>query len=87
MNVDTSTNNEDLCFVDNAPTHTILNSNNNFFLLFGYARSQYYHYLWYYKYIWRLQKSYDTSTKNLNGNLLSFKDICLNGYHIETNNE
>ena len=51
MNVDTSTNNEDLCFVDNAPTHTILNSNNNFFLLFGYARSQYYHYLWYYKYI------------------------------------
>jgi len=23
----------------------------------------------------------------LNKNLLSFKDICLNGYHIETNNE
>jgi len=28
-----------------------------------------------------------TSTKKLNINLLSFKDICLIGYYIETNNE
>ena len=31
--------------------------------------------------------SYYTSTKKLNRNLLSFNDICLNGYYIETNNE
>ena len=30
---------------------------------------------------------YYTSTKKLNINLLSFKDTCLNGYHIETNIE
>ena len=31
-----------------------------------------------------LRKSYYTSIKKLNRNLFNFKDICLNGYHIET---
>jgi len=39
MNVGISTNDEDMCLIDSATTHTILKSN-IFFLFFGNARSQ-----------------------------------------------
>jgi len=99
MNVGTSTNNENICLIDSATTHTILKSNKFFSCLV----------------MQEINVSTTSSTTNIiegsgkaivllprgtrlhiknafyspksNRKLLSFNDIRLNGYHIETNNE
>jgi len=92
MNVGTSTNDEDICLIDSATIHTILKSNKFFSCLVmqefnvstissttniieGSGRAT------------RLHIKNAFYSPKSNRNLLSFKDICLNGYHIETNNE
>ena len=99
MNIDINTNDENLCLADSAITHTIL-KNNKFFsclvmrevnvstisattnIIEGSGRATI-----------LLPRGTRLYIKNAfyspksNRNLLSFKDIRLNGYHIETNNE
>jgi len=99
MNIGINTNDEDLCLADSATTHTILKSN-KFFSCFvmreinvsiisrttniieGSGRATV-----------LLPRGTRLYIKNAfyspksNRNLLSFKDIRLNGYYIETNNE
>jgi len=99
VNVDTSTNDEYMHLINNATTHTILKSNKFFSCLVmwevnvstisgtiniieGSIRT-----------IVLLPRSTRLHIKNAfyfpksNRNLLSFKDIRLNEYHIKTNNE
>ena len=99
MNIGINTNDEDLCLADKATTHTILKSNKFFSCLVmrevnvstisgttniieGSRRATV-----------LLPRGVRLHIKNAfyspksNRNLLSFKDIHLNGYHIETNNE
>jgi len=85
MNVDTSTNDDDMCLIDSATTYTILKSNKFFSCLV--MRDINVSIIYSTTNIWRLWKSYYTYTKKLNRNLLSVKDICLNRYTINTNNE
>jgi len=99
MNIDNNTNDEDLCFDDNATTHTILKSNKflsclvmqkvNLSTIYGtkdiiegsgrvsvlLPRGT------------RLHIKNAFYSPKSSRNLLSFKDICLNEYYIETNNE
>jgi len=99
MIVGTSTNDEDMCLADNATTHTILKSNKFFSCLVmrevnvstifstiniikSFGRSTI-----------LIPRGTRSHIKNAfyspksNRILLIFKDIRLNGYHIETNNE
>jgi len=99
MNVGTTTNDGDICLTDSATTHTILRSNKIFSCLVmqevnisaiysttniigGSGRA-----------IVLLQRGTRLHIKNAfyspksNKNLLSFEDIRLNEYHIDTNNE
>ena len=85
MNVDTSTSDDDMCLIDSATTYTILKSNKFFSCLV--MRDINVSIIYSTTNIWRLWKSYYTYTKKLNRNLLSVKDICLNRYTINTNNE
>jgi len=99
VNVDTSTNDEDMCLIDNVTIDIILKSNKFFSCLVmqevnvstiygtiniikGSGRA-----------IVLLPRGTRLHIKNTfyslksNRNLLSFKDIHLNEYHIKTNNE
>ena len=99
MNVGVSINDEDPCLIDSATTHTILKSNKFFSCLViwevnvstissttniieGSGRATI-----------LLPRGTRLHIKNAfyspksSRNLLSFKDICLNEYYIETNNE
>jgi len=79
MNVSTNTNDEGMYLIDSAPTRTILKSNKFVSCLV----------------MWDINVSIIYSTTNTfegSGRAIillprSFKDICLNGYHIKTNNE
>jgi len=84
MNVGNNTNDEDMCLVDSAKTHTILKGNTFFSCLVMrevngstilLPRDT------------RLHIKNTFYSPKSNRNLLSFKDIRLNRYHIETNNE
>ena len=97
--VDTSINDEDMCLIDSATTHTILKSNNffSFFVIREVNVSTVFGTIniikGYRRAIMLLPRGTRLHIKNAfyspksYRNLSSFKDILLNGYHSKTNNE